>query len=114
MKSRRERHFLAFEKEKVILPILLIFIFSLWIALDVSTQPTVKEAASKSSMLVLETLQLTVYNATLSGTNTELERELIMKQDASSKYQDYWQTLSLHASFETIFMVFGIPFCGSY
>jgi hypothetical protein len=107
--------FLAYEKKKMILPIILILLLSVVVVDDYLYAEDVKNISHDIVENALDALKLAVYNASLNGTDASIEAELIDALDKSNNRSDkvYQLLIPLGASYvpEYAMNTFGTSFC---
>lgn len=80
------KSFLSFEKRKIVLPVVLLLLLGYVYVSDEYNYAKIKPLTDKTVYYVFETLRLTVYNATLNGTDAAINSELTEKMKAAIDY----------------------------
>ncbi len=109
------RNFFAFEKKKIILPLILIILLTFTLAIDALYAEKLKSDTKEAVDYNLEVLKFVVYNTTLNGTDASIENELIRLYNKRDEIEKNIISIfsSMAASYvpEYIMNTFGTNFC---
>jgi len=107
--------FLKFEKKKMIIPIILIILLSLVLILNAMYSAQLSKDVHEITQDSLDILKLAVYNASLNGTDKQIENYLVIEQAKSEGFENRFMNLVIpsfvsYASEYTL-DTFGTNFC---
>ncbi|MDI6722954.1 MAG: hypothetical protein QMD97_05315, partial [Candidatus Aenigmarchaeota archaeon] len=112
--------FLAFEKKKLILPVILVFLLFLVLVLDAVYADQTAKTVHEITQSMLETAKLVIYNTGLNGTDTSVSGQLALnlkeEEKNSANERLIKNSLPMIISYisESVLNTFGTNFCSEF